>query len=77
MIVMDSKTQFIVDIIIKVTEKKISTSHAAKVLNKSKRTIERYLQHYYSSGIQFVIHKTKVNPQRIKCLNLSSKKFKI
>jgi transposase len=33
--------------------------YAAKLLNKSKRTIERYLQQYYAMGIQFIIHKNK------------------
>ena len=29
----------------------------AKLLNKSKRTIERYLKQYQIVGIQFVVHK--------------------
>ena len=49
MIVMDSKAQFAVDIIAKVAEGKITTCNAAKLLNKSRRTIERYLQQYASS----------------------------
>src|SRR6185437_14727844 len=57
MIVMNSKDQFTVDIITKVAEKKITIRNAAKLLNKSRRTIERYLQHYYALGIQFIVHK--------------------
>jgi len=53
----DSQAQFTVDIITKVAEKKITVITAAKLLNKSKRTIERYLQQYYKVGIQFVIHR--------------------
>ena len=54
---MDSKAQLTVDIIAKVAERKITLNNAAKILNKSKRTIERYLQRYQTIGIQFVIHK--------------------
>jgi transposase len=57
MIVMNSKAQFTVDIITKVAEKKITIRNAAKLLNKSRRTIERYLQQYYAIGIQFIVHK--------------------
>lgn len=46
MFVMDSTTQLKVDIITKVAEGKISLNNAAKLLNKSKRTIERYLCKY-------------------------------
>jgi transposase len=56
MIIMDSKAQLTVDIIAKVAERKISIVNAAKLLNKSRRTIERYLQKYQKVGIQFVIH---------------------
>lgn len=45
-----------VDVIAKVAEGKITTANASKLLNKSKRTIERYLQRYRQVGIQFVIH---------------------
>ena len=41
---MDSKAQLTVDIIAKVAERKITIINAAKLLNKSRRTIERYLQ---------------------------------
>lgn len=57
MIVMDSKTQFTIDIIAKVAEGKMSICNAAKLLNKSRRTVERYLQKYHKIGIQFVVHK--------------------
>ena len=53
---MDSKAQLTVDIIAKVAERKISIVNAAKLLNKSRRTIERYLQKYQKVGIQFVVH---------------------
>ena len=53
---MDSKSQLTVDIIAKVAEGKIDIANAAKLLNKSRRTIERYLQRYREIGIQFVIH---------------------
>jgi transposase len=56
MIIMDSKAQLTVDIITKVSEKKITICNAAKLLNKSRRTVERYLQQYYKVGIQFVVH---------------------
>lgn len=53
---MNSKAQLIVDVIAKVAEGKITTANASKLLNKSKRTIERYLQRYRQVGIQFVVH---------------------
>ena len=56
MIIMDSQAQLTVDIIAKVSERKISIVNAAKLLNKSRRTIERYLQKYQKVGIQFVVH---------------------
>ena len=54
---MDSKAQLTVDIIAKVAEGKIDIVNAAKLLNKSRRTIERYLRKYQKVGIQFVVHK--------------------
>ena len=57
MITMDSKTQLKVDIVAKIAEGKIDIVNAAKLLNKSRRTIERYLQQYRNVGIQFVVHK--------------------
>lgn len=53
---MDSKTQLTVDVIAKVAQGRMSIINAAKLLNKSRRTIERYLQRYQKVGIQFVIH---------------------
>ena len=59
---MDSKAQLTVDIITKVADKKISISNAAKLLSKSTRTIERYLQQYKKIGIKFVVHKNANRP---------------
>ena len=44
MITMDSKAQLTVDIIAKVAEGKIDIVNASKLLNRSRRTIERYLK---------------------------------
>ncbi len=57
MIMIDSKAQLTIDVIAKVAENKITAVNAAKLLNKSKRTIERYLQLYHKNGVQFVVHK--------------------
>ena len=57
MIIIDSQAQLTVDIITKVAERKITIANAAKLLNKSRRTIERYLQKYHKIGIQFVVHR--------------------
>ena len=57
MIIMDSKAQLTVDIISKVAQGKINIINAAKLLNKSRRTIERYLQRYQQVGIQFIVHR--------------------
>jgi transposase len=62
MIIMDSKAQLTVDIIAKVAERKITIINAAKLLNKSRRTIERYLEKYQKVGIQFVIHQNSGKP---------------
>jgi len=56
MIVMDSKAQLTVDIIAKVVEDRITIANAAKLLSKSRRTIERYVRRYQQVGIQFVVH---------------------
>lgn len=56
MIIMDSKTQLIIDAIAKVAQGKMSILNASKLLNKSRRTIERYLHRYQKVGIQFAIH---------------------
>ena len=52
-----SKSQLTVDIVSKVAEGKIDIVNAAKLLNKSRRTVERYLQRYREVGIQFVVHR--------------------
>ena len=56
MIVLNSKAQLIVDVIAKVAERKITIANATKLLNKSRRTVERYLQRYRYQGLQFVVH---------------------
>ncbi len=56
MIVLNSKAQLTVDVIAKVAERKITIANAVKLLNKSRRTVERYLQRYRSQGLQFVVH---------------------
>ena len=56
MITMNSRAQLTVDVISRVAEHKMTIANAAKLLNKSKRTIERYLQRYRQLGIQFIIH---------------------
>jgi transposase len=43
---MDSRSQLTVDVIAKVTQGRISIHSASKLLNKSRRTIERYLHRY-------------------------------
>ena len=62
MIKMDSKAQLTVDIVAKVAEGKIDIVNAAKLLNKSRRTIERYLKKYRKVGIQFVVHQNTGKP---------------
>ena len=57
MIVMDSSSQLTVDVISKVAQNKMSISDAAKILQKSHRTIERYLNRFLDEGIQFVVHR--------------------
>lgn len=56
MITMDSKAQLTVDLITKVAQGKMTINSAAKLLNCSRRTIERYLCRYQKIGIQFVVH---------------------
>lgn len=58
---MNSKSQLTVDIISKVAEGKIDVVNAAKLLNRSRRTVERYLQRYREVGIQFVVHRNTGN----------------
>ena len=68
MIIMDSKTQLTVDIVAKVAEGKIDIVNAAKLLGKSRRTIERYLKKYQKIGIQFAIHQnTGKSPSNKSC----------
>lgn len=57
MIIMDSKAQLTVDIIAKVAMGKMDCVNAAKLLNKSRRTIERYVNRYHKVGIQFIVHR--------------------
>jgi transposase len=57
MIVMDSKRQFKLDVIRKVSEGRLTKFQAAKLLQKSHRMIERYLSAYNREGIIFVVHK--------------------
>lgn len=74
MIIMDSKAQLTVDIIVKVAEGKMTIVNAATLLNKSRRTIERYLKKYQKVGIQFVVHQNSgrspanKSPDEIKCV---------
>ncbi len=56
---MDSKTQLIVDIIAKVTQGNISIHNAGKLLNRSRRTIERYVAKYQKLGVKFIVHGNK------------------
>lgn len=56
MIILDSKKQLIVDTISKVVHGKISINNAAKLLDKSRRTIERYVSGYKENGIKFIVH---------------------
>ena len=56
MIILNSKAQLTVDVIAKVADSRITVANAAKLLNKSTRTIERYLQRYRTNGIQFIVH---------------------
>lgn len=56
MIIMDSKQQITVDIISKVTEGRMSICSAMQLLQKSRRTIERYLQQYKVQGLKFILH---------------------
>ena len=83
MIIMDSQTQLMVDVIIKVSEGKISIYNATKLLNCSRRTIERYLHRYRKLGIKFAVHgntgRTPVNKSsnnlRLKVQSLIKEKY--
>ncbi len=48
MIVLNSKAQLTVDVIANVAERNITIANAAKLLNKSRRTVEHYLKRYRS-----------------------------
>jgi transposase len=67
MITMDTKSQLIVEIIAKTSAGDITINNATKLLNCSRRTIERYLQKYQSLGIKFIIHGNtgKLPPNKI------------
>lgn len=68
---MDSKAQLTVDIIAKVAEGKMDIVNASKLLNRSRRTLERYLQKYRKQGIQFVVHQnTGKSPSNRSCDDL-------
>lgn len=62
MIIMNSREQLAVDIVAKVAEGKIDIVNASKLLNRTRRTVERYLQKYRAQGIQFVIHQNTGKP---------------
>ncbi|GAD91219.1 hypothetical protein VHA01S_074_00100 [Vibrio halioticoli NBRC 102217] len=62
MFYMDSKSQFTVDIICKIIDGKISINSATTLLNKSRRTVERYLSRYRKEGIRFIIHGNRGRP---------------
>ncbi|CAH9050430.1 ISNCY family transposase ISShha1 [Pseudoalteromonas holothuriae] len=69
---MNSKAQLAVDVIAKVAEGRLTIGNATKLLNKSRRTIKRYLHRYRQVGVQFIIHgnsgKAPVNktPEKLK-----------
>ena len=63
MIVVNSQNQLKTDIITKVACSEMSVLNAQKLLGKSKRTVERYIQRYKEEGIQFVIHKSTYRTQ--------------
>ncbi len=53
---MDSQAQLKVDVIAKISHSKITINNATKLLNCSRRTIERYLNKYHKLGVRFAIH---------------------
>ena len=77
MIMLNSKAQLTVDVIAKVAERKITIANAVKLLNKSRRTIERYLKRYREVGIRFVVHGNTGNepvnkrPNSLRCQSAS------
>nr|WP_269202102.1 helix-turn-helix domain-containing protein [Pseudoalteromonas luteoviolacea] len=55
-------------------ERKITIANAAKLLNKSRRTVERYLQRYRSQGYSSLFTGIRAVSQLIKLqIGLSSK----
>ena len=58
-VVMNAQSQLKLDIITKVDQGKIFKENACKLLNKSMRTIERYLFRYRKERVTFVHHKNK------------------
>ena len=68
---MDSKSQLTVDVVAKIAEGKIDIVNGSKLLNRSRRTIERYLRKYREQGIQFVVHRnTGKSPSNRSCDDL-------
>ena len=68
MIVLNSKAQLTVDVIAKVAERKITIANATKLLNKSRRTVERYLQRYRAKGYSSLFTEIQAASQLIKRL---------
>ena len=66
MIVMDSIAQLTLDIIAKVVESGITIANAAKLLSKSRRTIERYVKRYRKSVFNLLCMVTVVSHRQIK-----------
>ena len=56
---MSTKHQLKLDIIDKVDKAEIDKVNASKLLQKSRRTIERYLKDYQDKGDTFIFHKNK------------------
>lgn len=75
MFYMDSKSQFTVDIISKVIDGKITINSATQLLQKSRRTVERYLRRYRKEGIRFVIHGNTGRPPINKMPDSLKKRF--
>jgi len=73
-VTIDNQIQFKIDIIAKVNDEKICINDAVKLLNKSKRTIERYLHQYRKEGLQFAIHKNCRRAPVNKISNMTKKK---
>lgn len=62
MIIMTAKMQFKIDVISKVADGRLSKHQAAKLLQKSVRMVERYLDRYKLEGVNFVVHKNTGKP---------------